>query len=113
MILVKESGQNVGRLGIVNCKGGTQYQVSFLNNERFGKKCMYNHAVVVDPMGKDWFSTRWVSCGKTERHMEERRNKRLNMEKKGQTHQNHAAALSQGEPKSELENGGDDASFQP
>ena len=53
LILVKESGQNVGHLGIVSCKGATCYQVTFLDNEGFGERCMHNHAVVVDPTGRD------------------------------------------------------------
>ena len=113
LILVNELGQNVGHLGIISCKGATCYQVTFLDNEGFGERCMYNHAMVVNPTGRDQDGVCWISCRETKRHMEERHNKRLNMEKKGQACQNHAVALRQKESKSEPEDGGDDASFQP
>ena len=82
--MVKEIGQNVGHLGIILARGATWYQVAFLDSEWFGQRCMHNHAVVVDPTGRDRDGNRLISCPKTERCTEERCKKRRNMEKKGE-----------------------------
>ena len=53
LIMVKAAGQNVGRLGIILARGATRYQVAFLDGEGFGQRCQHDHAVVVDPTGRD------------------------------------------------------------